>query len=127
LWDVGEVLGESIMFIARMLNRFCHIALVVLALYLGWAIVGDRPFVVASTYVSHFLARNSADRARDQADDLREISRQSRRLAKTILSDSERCRLTVYADEMDDAARRMEKGEPNSKPFGPTRTMLGAQ
>ncbi len=115
------------MFIARMLNRFCHIALVVLALYLAWAIVGDRPFVVASTYVSHLLVRNSADRALHQADDLREISRQSRRLAKTVLSDSERCRLTVYADEMDDAARRMEKEVSSLKPFHPTQTMLGAQ
>ena len=117
--------------IARMLNRFGHVALVVLALYLGWATIGDRPFVVASTYVSTYvspvLARSTPTSRLSQVNDLCEISRRSRRLAETILSDSDRRRLTFYADEMDDAARRMESEASSPKPVDPAPTKLAVQ
>lgn len=113
--------------VARMLNRFCHVALVVLTLYLGWAAVGDRPFLVASTYVSHLLARSSVTRELSEVDALRDISRRSRRLAETIPSDSDRRRLTFYADELDDAARRMEREASSARAFRSAEARLGEQ
>jgi hypothetical protein len=117
--------------IARMLNKFGHAALVVLALYLSWAAFGNRPFVVAATFVSahvvHALASNDADPRLRQADDLHEISRRSRRLAQTVLSESDRRLLTFYADEMDDAARRMRQEASAARPSAPAHPKLGGR
>lgn len=117
---------------AHILNRFCRVALALLILYLGWAIVGDRPFVAASNYVSSYLASSGArvgkpaspDGGLIQADALREISRRSRRLAETIGSDGDRRRLSFYADELDESARRMEKEASATKPLAMTPAAL---
>jgi hypothetical protein len=106
--------------IARALNQFGRAALVVLALYLAWATIGDRPFVTAavrhaSAYVAHVLAATDADSRLSEADDLRDLSRRSRRLAETIPSDSDRRQLTAYADAMDETARRIEKDASNAR------------
>jgi hypothetical protein len=57
----------------------------------------------------------SKDSILQQADGLRDLARRARRLAGTMMAESDQRRLTRYVEELEESATRLEKAAVDAK------------